>query len=61
MYVCSYKWPRNRLTGPFEWLAYFDELEASLKFIRETHELSIDEKKRFFKSANTNLGKTVSL
>lgn len=37
-------------------VAYFDELEASLKFIRETPELSIDEKKRFFKSANTNLG-----
>ncbi|KAF8913930.1 acyl transferase/acyl hydrolase/lysophospholipase [Gymnopilus junonius] len=36
--------------------SYFDELEASLKFIRESPELSIDEKKRFFKSANTNLG-----
>lgn len=37
-------------------LAYFDELETSLEFIRETPVLSIDEKKRFFKSANTNLG-----
>uniref|UniRef100_A0A8H8CJY3 Patatin-like phospholipase domain-containing protein n=1 Tax=Psilocybe cubensis TaxID=181762 RepID=A0A8H8CJY3_PSICU len=36
--------------------SYFDELELSLQFIRETPELSVDEKKRFFKSANTNLG-----
>lgn len=36
--------------------AYFNELEKSLEFIRETPELSVDEKKRFFKSANTNLG-----
>lgn len=36
--------------------AYFDELEKSLKFIRETPVLSIDEKKKFFKGANTNLG-----
>ncbi|GLB33842.1 putative patatin-like phospholipase domain-containing protein [Lyophyllum shimeji] len=36
--------------------SYFTELEKSLEFIRETPELSIDEKKRFFKSANTNLG-----
>ncbi|PPQ94036.1 hypothetical protein CVT25_009884 [Psilocybe cyanescens] len=36
--------------------SYFDELETSIQFIRETPELSIDEKKRFFKSANTNLG-----
>ncbi|KAF8974528.1 acyl transferase/acyl hydrolase/lysophospholipase [Flammula alnicola] len=36
--------------------SYFDELEKSLEFIRETPELSVDEKKRFFKSANTNLG-----
>ncbi|KAG5649037.1 hypothetical protein DXG03_000386 [Asterophora parasitica] len=35
--------------------AYFDELGTALEFIRETPELSIDEKKRFFKSANTNL------
>ncbi|KAJ3576197.1 hypothetical protein NP233_g582 [Leucocoprinus birnbaumii] len=38
--------------------SYFDELEKSLEYIRETPELSIDEKKRFFKSANTNLGVT---
>ena len=30
-------------------------------FIRETPDLSIDEKKRFFKSANTNLGQWCSL
>ncbi|KAF5388223.1 hypothetical protein D9615_000438 [Tricholomella constricta] len=36
--------------------SYFNELEKALEFIRETPELSIDEKKRFFKSANTNLG-----
>lgn len=37
-------------------LAYFDELEESLQFIKNTPDLSIDEKRRFFKSANTNLG-----
>ncbi|KAJ3544697.1 hypothetical protein NMY22_g2683 [Coprinellus aureogranulatus] len=36
--------------------SYFDELEKSLEFIRNTPDLSIDEKRRFFKSANTNLG-----
>ena len=35
------------------------ELEKALEFIRETPELSIDEKKRFFKSANTNLGQSM--
>ena len=40
-------------------LAYFNELEMSLEFIRETPIISIDEKKRFFKSANTNLGMVV--
>ncbi|KAF9453064.1 patatin-domain-containing protein [Macrolepiota fuliginosa MF-IS2] len=38
--------------------SYFDELEKSLEYIRETPDLSLDEKKRFFKSANTNLGVT---
>ncbi|KAG6916105.1 hypothetical protein DXG01_008432 [Tephrocybe rancida] len=37
-------------------LAYFNELEKALESIRESPDLSIDEKKRFFKSANTNLG-----
>ncbi|KAF9457013.1 acyl transferase/acyl hydrolase/lysophospholipase [Collybia nuda] len=36
--------------------AYFNELEKALEFIRESPELSINEKKKFFKSANTNLG-----
>ncbi|KAL0949527.1 hypothetical protein HGRIS_009578 [Hohenbuehelia grisea] len=36
--------------------SYFDEQEKALEFIRESPELSVDEKKRFFKSANTNLG-----
>lgn len=36
--------------------SYFEELEHALEFIRTTPDLSIDEKKRFFKSANTNLG-----
>ncbi|KAF9534295.1 patatin-like phospholipase domain-containing protein [Crepidotus variabilis] len=36
--------------------SYNDELERSLEFIRNTPELTIDEKRRFFKSANTNLG-----
>ncbi|KAJ3515113.1 hypothetical protein NLJ89_g1967 [Agrocybe chaxingu] len=36
--------------------SYFDELERSLRYIRDTPELTLEEKKRFFKSANTNLG-----
>ncbi|CAA7259795.1 unnamed protein product [Cyclocybe aegerita] len=36
--------------------SYFDELERSLRCIRDAPELSLEEKKRFFKSANTNLG-----
>ncbi|KAF9567310.1 patatin-domain-containing protein [Agrocybe pediades] len=36
--------------------SYFDELESALTFIRETEELTVDEKKRFFRSTNTNLG-----
>jgi predicted acylesterase/phospholipase RssA len=37
-------------------LAYFEEQEKALEFIRESPDLKIDEKKRFFKAANTNLG-----
>jgi hypothetical protein len=37
-------------------IAYFDELEKSIEFIRQTPDLSLDEKRRFFKNANTNLG-----
>ncbi len=39
-------------------VAYIRELESALKYIRETPLLSNDEKKRFFKNANTNLGLT---
>jgi predicted acylesterase/phospholipase RssA len=46
----------SELVSSSECLAYFNELERSLEYIRETPELSLDEKKRFFKSANTNLG-----
>jgi len=42
-------------SDPFS-IAYIDELEACLEFVRESPELSVDEKKRFFKSANMNLG-----
>ncbi|KAF7292452.1 Patatin-like phospholipase domain-containing protein [Mycena chlorophos] len=36
--------------------AYFDELERAIALIRDSPELTIDEKRRFFKAANTNLG-----
>ncbi|KII95167.1 hypothetical protein PLICRDRAFT_97425 [Plicaturopsis crispa FD-325 SS-3] len=36
--------------------SYYDEQVKALEFVRESSELSNDEKKRFFKSANTNLG-----
>ncbi|KAJ7498890.1 patatin-domain-containing protein [Mycena latifolia] len=36
--------------------SYFQEQEKALEFIRESPDLKIDEKKRFFKAANTNLG-----
>ena len=39
-------------------VAYIRELESALKYIRETPLLSNDEKKQFFKNANTNLGLT---
>ncbi|KAI0750813.1 patatin-domain-containing protein [Daedaleopsis nitida] len=35
---------------------YIAEVEKALEYIRETPDLSNEEKKRFFKSANTNLG-----
>ncbi|KAJ7781209.1 patatin-domain-containing protein [Mycena metata] len=38
--------------------SYFKEQEKALEFIRESPDLKIDEKKRFFKAANTNLGIT---
>ncbi|KAI0719545.1 patatin-domain-containing protein [Cerioporus squamosus] len=36
--------------------SYIDEVEMALQYIRETPDISNEEKKRFFKSANTNLG-----
>ncbi|TFY70167.1 hypothetical protein EVG20_g2838 [Dentipellis fragilis] len=38
--------------------SYITELESALKYVRETPLLSNEEKKRFFKSAHTNLGLT---
>lgn len=38
--------------------AYITEQEMSLECIRKSAELSLDEKKRFFKRVNTNLGTT---
>ena len=52
----QYQWPAIK-----SYSAYFDELEKSLEFIRETPELSIDEKRRFFKSANANVGESVHI
>ncbi|EEB87770.1 hypothetical protein MPER_14747, partial [Moniliophthora perniciosa FA553] len=34
--------------------SYYDEEEKALEFIRESPQLTVDEKKKFFKSANTN-------
>jgi hypothetical protein len=39
-------------------LAYINELESALKYVRETPLLSHEEKRRFFKNVNTNLGLT---
>ncbi|KAI0723314.1 patatin-domain-containing protein [Earliella scabrosa] len=36
--------------------SYITEVEKALEYIRDTPEISNEEKKRFFKSANTNLG-----
>ncbi|CDO75595.1 hypothetical protein BN946_scf184858.g35 [Trametes cinnabarina] len=36
--------------------SYIEEVERALEYIRESPEISNEEKKRFFKSANTNLG-----
>lgn len=39
-------------------VAYVKEQEEALKYIRLSPDLSNEEKKRFFRSANTNLGTT---
>ncbi|KAG2088483.1 acyl transferase/acyl hydrolase/lysophospholipase [Suillus discolor] len=36
--------------------SYHTELQSSLQFVRESSELSIEEKRKFFKNASTNLG-----
>ncbi|KAJ8086658.1 hypothetical protein PM082_005481 [Marasmius tenuissimus] len=36
--------------------SYYDEEEKALEFIRDSTQLTVDEKKKFFKSANTNFG-----
>ncbi|KAJ3997000.1 acyl transferase/acyl hydrolase/lysophospholipase [Lentinula boryana] len=36
--------------------SYYDEQEKALEFLRESSDITLDEKKRFFKSANTNYG-----
>ncbi|EIW76130.1 patatin-domain-containing protein [Coniophora puteana RWD-64-598 SS2] len=49
--------PRETYLGTKDLVeSYYDELEKALIYIRETPELSNEEKKRFFKSTNTNLG-----
>jgi hypothetical protein len=36
--------------------SYHTELQSALQFVRESSELSTEEKRRFFKNASTNLG-----
>ncbi|KAF9075771.1 patatin-domain-containing protein [Rhodocollybia butyracea] len=36
--------------------SYYDEQEKALEFLRESPDVTLDEKKRFFKGANTNYG-----
>ncbi|KAG1754072.1 patatin-domain-containing protein [Suillus paluster] len=36
--------------------SYHTELESALQFVRQSSELSIEEKRRFFKNASTNMG-----
>ncbi|KAJ3768111.1 acyl transferase/acyl hydrolase/lysophospholipase [Lentinula raphanica] len=36
--------------------SYYDEQERAFEFLRESPDITLDEKKRFFKSANTNYG-----
>ncbi|KIY49217.1 patatin-domain-containing protein, partial [Fistulina hepatica ATCC 64428] len=38
--------------------SFYNEEEKALQFIRESPDVSLEEKKRFFRSANTNLGIT---
>ncbi|KAJ4481577.1 acyl transferase/acyl hydrolase/lysophospholipase [Lentinula edodes] len=36
--------------------SYYDEQEKALEFVRDSPDITLDEKKRFFKGANTNYG-----
>ena len=47
---------RRSLNGPFT--AFIDEQEKALRYIRESSAISTEEKKRFYRSINTNLGAT---
>lgn len=40
----------------FSLIAYHTELQSALQFVRDSSELSIEEKRKFFKNASTNLG-----
>lgn len=37
-------------------LAYINEVEAAIDFVRRSPDITLDEKRRFFKSANRNVG-----
>ena len=41
-----------------EFTALVDEQEKALRYIRESNAISIEEKKRFYRSININLGAT---
>ena len=49
----------NRTAGCLQRpVAFIDEQEKALRYIRESTAISIEEKKRFYRSINTNLGAT---
>lgn len=48
-------WPSER-DSHCPLLAFYDEQIQALQFVRDCDELSLEEKRHFFKSANTNLG-----
>lgn len=45
------------MTNTHEVAAYFSELQHAIQYIRDTSDLPIDEKRKFFKRANINFGK----
>ncbi len=51
-----HRFRRSSVLNATQPLAYIDEVEKALEYIRHTPDISNEEKKRFFKSANTNLG-----